>query len=91
MPYTSCDECGESTYYPYEERPKEIAVPPVPSDKDTLYALKSKIYNKMFTIYEQLSKVYELHPEDNIDRRNQVINFTNQINVLKYVVGELPT
>ena len=90
MPYTSCDECGESTYYPYEERPKEIAVP-VQSDRDTLYSLKSKIYNKMFTIYEQLAKVYELHPEDNIDRKNQVINYTNQINVLKYIVGEIPT
>jgi hypothetical protein len=86
MPYTSCDECGEETYYPTtkEEVVKEVFVPDSNLQKK-LYELKEKIYIKMFTIYDQMGKQYE---EKNPDT-NQLINLTNQINILKYVIGEI--
>jgi len=86
MPYTSCDECGEETYYPQETKEvvKEVFVPDSNLQKK-LYEIKEKIYKKMFNIYDEVTKVYAEQPQD----KNQLINLTNQINILKYVISEI--
>jgi hypothetical protein len=85
-PYIDCDECGEETFYPAPDA-KIIEVPDSRLQQK-LYALKEKIYIKMFGVYDQMNKIYE-EQQDTTERANQLINLTNQINVLKYVIGEI--